>query len=161
MCRAYHHFKQAEECRRYAEQAKRDDDRESWLRLAEKWQRIAEESDPISEEAQQPQTAEKKFSAENEGFRFDSNSNGLAGYTIHRCGLLRYCSHFQASRRDAAAALPSDQAMTTASPLAGERPSRCLRFPKPLLPSLLSSRIPRAVQPIKISHIVEDRECRC
>src|SRR4026209_1312980 len=34
--------------------------------------------------------------------------------------------------------------MTTASPLPGERPSRCLRFPKPLLPSLLSSRMPRA-----------------
>src|SRR6478672_5596286 len=34
--------------------------------------------------------------------------------------------------------------MTTASPLPGERPSRCLRFPNPLLPSLLSSSIPRA-----------------
>ena len=34
--------------------------------------------------------------------------------------------------------------MTTASPLPGERPSRCLRFPNPLLPSLLSSRMPRA-----------------
>ena len=35
--------------------------------------------------------------------------------------------------------------MTTASPFPGERPSRCLKFPKPLLPSLLSSRMPRAL----------------
>jgi hypothetical protein len=42
------------------------------------------------------------------------------------------------------AAFPSDHAMTTASPLPGDRPSRCLKFPKPLLPSLLSSRMPRA-----------------
>src|SRR3954454_17410232 len=59
---------------------------------------------------------------------------------------LLFCcaSHFQALCRDTAAALPSDQAMTTASPLPGERPSRCLRLPNPLLPSLLSSRMPRA-----------------
>jgi hypothetical protein len=62
--------------------------------------------------------------------------------TIHRCHSLR--SHFQALCRLTAAALPSENAMTTASPLPGERPSRCLRFPKPLLPSLLSSSIPRA-----------------
>ena len=40
--------------------------------------------------------------------------------------------------------MPSDHAMTTASPFPGERPSRCLRLPNPLLPSLLSSSIPRA-----------------
>jgi HSP20 family protein len=33
------------------------------------------------------------------------------------------------------AALPSDQAITTAPPLPGERLSRCLRLPTPLLPS--------------------------
>src|SRR6476660_5695793 len=32
----------------------------------------------------------------------------------------------------------SDQATTTASYLPGQRPSRCLRLPSPLLPSLLS-----------------------
>jgi hypothetical protein len=71
--RAYHYSKQAEECRRYAEGAKRDDDRESWLRLAEKWQRIAEECDPGIRQAQQPEATEKEFSVENEGCRFDSN----------------------------------------------------------------------------------------
>jgi hypothetical protein len=76
--RAFHYCKQAEECRRYAEQAKRDDDRESWLRLAEKWQRIAEESDPTNRRAQQPEAAETKLSAGHDGFRFGSNSNGLA-----------------------------------------------------------------------------------
>ena len=48
-------------------------------------------------------------------------------------------SHFQALCRDTAAALPSDHAMTTASPFPGERLRR-LR-----ISSLLSSWIPRAV----------------
>jgi hypothetical protein len=50
-----HYRQQAEECREQAERALRDEDRESWLKLAAKWRRLAEGAHPPSQQAQQPQ----------------------------------------------------------------------------------------------------------
>jgi gluconate kinase len=53
--KADHYLQQAEECREQAARALRDEDRESWLKLAAKWQRMAEGTRQPAQQAQQPQ----------------------------------------------------------------------------------------------------------
>jgi hypothetical protein len=53
--KADHYLKQAEECRDQAARALREEDRESWLKLAGKWQRMAEATHHPAQQAQQPQ----------------------------------------------------------------------------------------------------------
>ena len=53
--KADHYLKQAEECRDQAARALRDEDRESWLKLAAKWHRMAEGTHHPAQQAQQPQ----------------------------------------------------------------------------------------------------------
>jgi gluconate kinase len=50
-----HYRQQAEECREQAARALRDEDRQSWLKLAAKWQRMAEGTHQPAQQAQQPQ----------------------------------------------------------------------------------------------------------
>lgn len=57
--RAEHFLKQAEECRAQAGRALRDEDRESWLKLAAKWQSMGDEARPPAQQAQQPQPEKK------------------------------------------------------------------------------------------------------
>jgi gluconate kinase len=53
--KADHYLKEAEECRDQAARALRDEDRQSWLKLAAKWQRMAEKAHHPAQQAQQPQ----------------------------------------------------------------------------------------------------------
>jgi hypothetical protein len=53
--KADHYLKQAEECREQAARALRDEDRDSWLKLAAKWQRMADGTHQPTQQAQQPQ----------------------------------------------------------------------------------------------------------
>jgi gluconate kinase len=58
--KADHYLKQAEECREQAARALRDEDRESWLKLAAKWQRMAEGTYRPAQQAQQPQPKDER-----------------------------------------------------------------------------------------------------
>jgi gluconate kinase len=59
--KADHYLKQAEECRDQAARALRDEDRESWLKLAAKWQRMAEGGEKhVAQLAQQPGATDEK-----------------------------------------------------------------------------------------------------
>ena len=58
--KADHYLKQAEECRDQAGRALRDEDRQSWLKLAAKWQRMAEGTHQPAQQAQQPQPKDER-----------------------------------------------------------------------------------------------------
>jgi hypothetical protein len=58
--RVEHFLKQAEECRAQAERALREEDRESWLKLAAKWQSMADGTHQPAQQAQQPQPQPKR-----------------------------------------------------------------------------------------------------
>jgi gluconate kinase len=53
--KADHYRQQAQECREQAARALRDEDRQSWLKLAAKWQRMAEGTHHPAQQAQQQQ----------------------------------------------------------------------------------------------------------
>jgi gluconate kinase len=58
--KADHYRQQAEECREQAARALRDEDRESWLKLAAKWQRMADEAHRPAQQGQQAQQPQPK-----------------------------------------------------------------------------------------------------